>query len=196
MTLNVSQSDLQLYLFKFFGSLNQYPQRYLPLVFETLVETPKHLAYLCPLCVQNFIYHTDDLKIYYLESFSLDHYPPQNVGGSKKMLTCTKCNNTAGYSYENSLKERIEKETFNRKIPNIEVQAITNMEDVQGWLPSKLSMEENGKFNFQLTKLKKGRISEIDGQAKERKMHIRVKSPDDKKVTKALLKTAYLYCFD
>jgi hypothetical protein len=143
MTLNVSQADLQSHLFKFFGSLNQYPEKYLPLVFEALVEVPKHLAYLCPLCLTNFIYYTDDMKIHYLESFSVDHFPPPNVGGTKKILTCTRCNNTAGNAYEHSLKERIEKETFNRNIPNIGVQAFTTMEDVQGWLPSKVTVEED-----------------------------------------------------
>ncbi len=202
MNFSVSEKDLKKYLFKFFGSLERYPDRYLPLFSEYYDKAPKHLAYLCPLCIKN-VFYTEDKLWHYTENFSLDHFPPKNVGGTNKMLVCKKCNNTAGYSYENSFLERVVREGYNRKVPNIEVPAVTNMEKVKGWLPSTVSIAEDGSIAFKVIEKAIKRIPELTGQEKESnnggdgfKMNIVVEDIDKKKVTKALLKTAYLYCFD
>ncbi|MBN8786641.1 MAG: hypothetical protein J0I84_06085 [Terrimonas sp.] len=36
--------------------------------------------------------------------FSIDHLPPESVGGRYKVLTCKKCNNEAGYNEAELLK--------------------------------------------------------------------------------------------
>ncbi len=202
MKLNVTEADLQKYLFKFFWSLRQYPEKYLPLVFEQYNHPTNHLAYLCPLCLENFFY-TENTTWHYKEEFSLDHFPPQNVGGTSKMLVCKKCNNTAGHSYENSLKERVLKEGYNRKVPDIQVPAIANLENVKGWMHSNVSINGDGSLGLKISEKALHRIpsitedqNETNNDGKGFKMDIRIQALDDKKVAKAILKTAYLYCFD
>ncbi|MDB5198067.1 MAG: hypothetical protein JWO92_30 [Chitinophagaceae bacterium] len=202
MNFSISDNDLKKYLFKFFGSLSQYPQNYLPLIFDYYTDVPKHLAYVCPLCLKS-IFYTENIVRHFTDNFSLDHFPPKNVGGKQKMMICKKCNNTAGYSYENSLKDRVIREAYNRKINNIEVSAKTNIENVKGWLHGAVSITDTGDTVFRLTDKAKNRIppltmkqNETNNGGKGFKMNITISEIDKKKATKALLKTAYLYCFD
>lgn len=202
MSFEVSDNNLKKYLYKFFGSLSKYPDSYIPLIFEHYVEPTKHLAYLCPLCLKSAFYTESEIR-HFNDSFSLDHYPPQNVGGTKKIMICKKCNNTAGYSYEGSLRDRVVLEAYNRKIPNIDIPAITNIESVKGWLHATVSIKEDGSKIFKLADKVKERIVPLDKQQMESnnngkgfKADIKILDIDKRKVTKALLKTAYLFCFD
>jgi hypothetical protein len=202
MGLNVSEADLKKYLFKFFGSLRQYPEKYLPLIFEQYNEPTKHLAYLCPLCLENYFY-TENTMWHYKEEFSLDHFPPQNVGGLNKMLVCKSCNNTAGHSYESSFKERVLREGYNRKVPNIKLPAISNLENVKGWMHSDVSVNKDGSLALQLNEKALKRTPKLtehqnatNYDGKGFKMNIQIPDLDNKKVAKAILKAAYLYCFD
>jgi HNH endonuclease len=45
--------------------------------------------YGCPLCLR--LFPRDQI-----DRLSLDHVPPESVGGKLKVLTCEECNNTAG----------------------------------------------------------------------------------------------------
>ena len=202
MSFNISDKDLKKYLFKFFGSLRQYPDSYLPLIFEYYDKVPEHLAYVCPLCLKNAFY-TENTTRHFTDSFSLDHYPPQNVGGAQKIMICKKCNNTAGHSFENSLRERVVMEAYNRKIPNIEIPAKSNIERVKGWLHGSVSITEEGSTVFKLANKTKNRITPLSEEEKKSnndgkgfKLNVTIPDINKKKVTKGLLKTAYLYCFD
>jgi hypothetical protein len=202
MKLEVSQHDLKKYLFKFFGSLEQYPEKYLQLVFKEYNQPTKHLAYVCPLCLQHFFY-AEGAAWYYKTPFSLDHFPPKNVGGKSKMLICKDCNNKAGHSYENSFRERVLKEGYNRKVPNISVPAMSNLVNAKGWMHSNVSLNEDGTLGIKLNEKALNRIPPLtdyqhktNNDGKGFKMDILIQKVDDKKVAKAILKTAYLYCFD
>lgn len=51
--------------------------------------------YLCPICLHGF--STSD-------GLSIDHFPPQSLGGRSAVLTCTECNNHAGSELEADMK--------------------------------------------------------------------------------------------
>lgn len=52
-------------------------------------------VYLCPICLNQFIYIKDNI-LHLTEEFTGDHYPPESVGGKKKALVCKPCNNNFG----------------------------------------------------------------------------------------------------
>src|SRR3954454_153888 len=87
-------------------SLFQFPEKYYHLIFKKDAVVPKHVAYLCPLCVNNFIILLEQGLIPSTD-FSLDHFPPESVGGTLKLLTCKKCNNDAGRLYEAELVKKM-----------------------------------------------------------------------------------------
>jgi hypothetical protein len=58
-------------------------------------------TYVCPICRDPFTVEAlDDSRL------SLEHVPPQSVGGRELLLTCTKCNNTAGTKLDAAAKTR------------------------------------------------------------------------------------------
>ena len=202
MSLEISQVELVKYLLKFYPSLRQYPDRYLPLVFEQYGEVPKHLAYLCPLCLENFFY-TQDTNWHYKESFSMDHYPPKNVGGKKKMMICKPCNNTAGYSYEKCFREKVLHEAYNRKVGSTKIAARSVLDNVPGWMPGDVHIEDDGSTTFKLSPKHLDRIKPLtpeqhasNNDGKGFTIKIKIDPVDEKKAMKAILKTAYLHCFD
>lgn len=203
MDLNVSIEEVKRHLFKFHGSLAQYPSVYFPLVFRPMSIVPAHLVYLCPLCLKEFLCHTDS-RVRYSTSFSLDHFPPQNVGGVQKILVCKKCNNTAGLSFESVLVDLLNQQQYNRRIPNIEVRTKSVLSEIKGWHHGALSFDKEGKMHFRMTaKDSAKRIPKLDYWQESTnnggegwKMEITVKNLDETKIIKALLKTAYLYCFN
>jgi hypothetical protein len=202
MKLEVTEEVLKSYLFRFFGALQKYPEKYLPLVFQEYNQPTKHLAYLCPLCVENFFY-AENTAWYYKAQFSLDHFPPKNVGGKMKMLICKDCNNTAGYSFESSFRDRVLKEGYNRKIPNISMPAIANLENVKGWMHSNVLVNQDITLGLKLNEKALNRIPKLtehqhvtNNDGKGFKMVIKIQEVNDNKAAKAILKAAYLYCFD
>lgn len=202
MSLEISQDELVKYLLKFYPSLRQYPGRYLPLVFEQYGEVPKHFAYLCPLCLVN-VFYTQDKNWHYTDSFSMDHYPPQNVKGRKKMMVCKTCNNTAGYSYEKYFKETVLREAYSRKVRNTKIPARSVLDNVPGWLPGSVVVDDDGSVNFQISPKHRHRITPLtpeqqksNNNGKGFTIQIRMDAVDEKKALKAILKTAYLFCFD
>src|SRR5581483_11566139 len=52
--------------------------------------------YLCPLCLKWFAS---------VEDVSLEHAPPESVGGREVALTCKPCNNTAGHTIDAELRK-------------------------------------------------------------------------------------------
>lgn len=67
---------------------------------------PVQYVYLCPICLKNkaAILNIEDFRSD--DEFTIDHFPPQSVGGKGKILVCKTCNNTAvDYSVHYSVKE-------------------------------------------------------------------------------------------
>ena len=155
------------------------------------------------ICIENFIYITKG-ETRWSHSFSLDHYPPENVGGNNTILVCKSCNSKAGHNYEASLLEMIKWEMFVRKIPSSEIKTTSVLDNIKGWHHSALFLDEEGKINFRLTS-KDQKVRFAEGMPWENgtyqdledwKMDVTLKDIDKLKVSKSLVKAAYLYCFD
>ena len=198
--LEVSEEIVKKYLFSFFPSLKQYQKEYLPLILGETIDEPDHMAYICPLCLQNFIYYIPN-ELRCSDSFSLDHFPPENVGGRSKTLICKPCNNNAGLTYEGKLSEILEKECFNKKIPMSTLNASTTISNVRGWHKGVFGIDKNRNYTFDLTTKEIKNLPElakwkIQPDSGDWEMKATIKHVDENNLTKSLLKTAYLYCFN
>lgn len=57
--------------------------------------------YICPVCGKEFV--RADLNA---GELTVEHVPPKSVGGKPVLLTCRRCNNTAGYSVDAAVSAR------------------------------------------------------------------------------------------
>ncbi|CAN5622716.1 hypothetical protein BH11BAC3_BH11BAC3_18650 [soil metagenome] len=197
--LEVSDEVLKNNLLRFFPSLKQYPEKYLSLIFNDTSNVPEHMAYVCPLCLQNFIYYIPS-QLRWSEAFSLDHFPPEDVNGKLAVLVCKPCNNNSGSAYESNFSELVEKECFNKKIPNSKLNTTVTISDVRGWHKGKFSIDESGQYRFGLTTNQTKNLPELaeweNSPVGDWEMNATIKHTDEIKFVKSLLKTAYLYCFN
>lgn len=199
---SVKKETLKAYLFTYFKSLNKFPDKYLSLFFVDPINPPEHFAYLCPLCLKNGIIVERTIGIGMHDEFSLDHFPPESVGGFQTMLVCKKCNNEAGKLYDFSLKEKIQNMAFHNKVPSASLKSKSKITDVTGNYPSKLTIDEKGEMEISLKPFEKihapylDEFIEYSKTNSDYKIDLTFKIPDESKVFKALLKTAYLACFE
>lgn len=199
---SIKQETLKAYLFTYFKSLSKFPDRYLSLFFTDPSNPPEHFAYVCPLCLKNGIIVERSIGVGMHDEFSLDHYPPESVGGFQTMLICKKCNNEAGNLYEFSLKEKIHNMAFNNKVPKASLISNSKISDVIGNYPNRLTINTKGEIEISLKPFKKIHAPYLDNFLEysktnsDYKIDLTIKIPDEVKVFKALLKTAYLACFE
>lgn len=191
---------------EYFPSLRNYPEKYLYLFGYSSQTQPPHLAYLCPLCLNNGIMVTNENGLAMHCEFSPDHYPPQCVGGFESLLVCSKCNSHAGKDYDFALKQKIKDIAFEKRIPTASLiskrSQITKSDgDIIGKYPSLFTIDKNGKMEISLKPFKirapfLDRFIEYSKANRDYKIVVTIQSADEKKVTKAALKAAYLYCFN
>jgi hypothetical protein len=201
-SLSVSHEILKTHLLRYFGSLRQYPDSYLSQFFQSRNNIPPHFAYLCPLCLKNGIIIERSIGVGAHTDFSLDHYPPESVGGFLKILVCKKCNNDAGAHFENALKLKMENLSFNRRNVSAMAKAKAQITNVPGHYPTLLTVDENGEFEISLKPYNKMHAPLLDSWIEKSKIDLNWKVEltipiaDEKKVSKAILKAAYLFCFE
>lgn len=199
LSLQISDEVLKKHMFSFFPSLKQYSTKYLHLIFSDESAIPEHMAYLCPLCLKNFIYYIPT-QLRWSEVFSLDHFPPEDLNGKLTVLVCKPCNNNAGASYESKFSELIEKQCFNQKIPKAKINTNVKISNVRGWHRGKFSIDETGQYRFDLTTNQTKNLPELaeweNKAIGDWEMNATIKDGDENKLIKSLLKTSYLYCFN
>ena len=61
----------------------------------TRISTETGEIYPCPICARGFDRDALDRRL-----LTLEHVPPQSMGGKPVCLTCKECNNTAGHAFE------------------------------------------------------------------------------------------------
>ena len=189
------------YLRYFSLSLKQFPNEYVSKIFLKGPLNDEYLPYLCPICLKNSLV-VDWSGYYETAPFSMDHFPPASVGGTSTVLICQKCNNEAGLQYENSLVERLDEISFQKKIPNSRISTRSSITNVPGWRHGELSVNDNQEFFFSLKTKGKSKLKDLSDWEKETnnngkgwEMKVTFQGPSKDKVTLALLKAAYLYCF-
>lgn len=177
----------------FFPSLVCFRERYFPLMFQTKESVERHIAYVCPLCTENYLILKKE-GLFATSEFSREDFPPQNVGGSNKVLTCKICNNKAGYKFDHELVKEVERRaiSYNAKI---------KIENIQGYYNGSIKQIKKGIFAMDFPdKLKKKAAPlkewlEYPLTPNEFQIQIKTEPVNNIKVAKALLKTAYLFCF-
>jgi hypothetical protein len=200
MEFSISTKMMSIHFSHFDQSLKCFPDKYHSLFFTNKGVIPQHFGYVCPICVTN-CFMVDRDGLHYTSDFSLDHFPPESSGGKLKILVCKKCNSEAGHLYDFSLKKKLEYISFNKKIPLSTLTAKSEITDVQGWYHSAMSIREDGETEISFKPNLKKKFPLLDNWIEESKNSFDWKAnltfgiPDDKKVSKALLKAAYLYCF-
>ncbi|HLG98700.1 MAG TPA: HNH endonuclease [Bryobacteraceae bacterium] len=101
-------------------------------------------TYVCPICQNPFTVEAlDDGQL------SVEHVPPQSVGGSELLLTCTICNNTAGTKLDAAAKtkEDVRRAMEGRAVRPHRVKASIGGITVNGQLHAK-----NGSYSLTIPK--------------------------------------------
>lgn len=177
----------------FFPSLVCFRKIYFPLMFQTEDSIERHVAYICPLCTENYLI-LDKNGLRATSEFSHEDFPQKNVSGNSKILTCKTCNNEAGHKFEHELVKEVERRAINYK-------AKIRIEGVQGHYKGSIEQKQERVFSFDFKeKLKEDAVFlkkwiETPLPDNEFKIQIKTTPVDNNKVAKALLKTAYLFCF-
>jgi hypothetical protein len=190
------------FFYRFSVGLYAYNKHYLSLIFKDSSLVPKHAAYVCPLCIKHFIVIGPSGETGWSSEFSLDHFPPESVGGFQTALVCKECNNNAGKDYDFSLQQKMDRMSFDNKIPNSKIKIKSVISDVTGRYPGFFSIRDDGEIEAVLKPNLKMHSPFLDNWIHSSKENmdweatITIPIPDETKISNALLKTAYLFCFD
>ncbi|MDB5111924.1 MAG: hypothetical protein JWR67_3038 [Mucilaginibacter sp.] len=187
---------------KYYPSLKNYPEKYQPLFFNPGAVVTDHMAYLCPLCLKNGMILFEDLFADTRSKFSLDHFPPESVGGFLTVVVCKKCNNDAGGQYEHALKELIQTMSLNNRTPGAKVKGKMEIEGLTGRYASSIEVRDDGEFVISFKPNLKAHVPHLDdwldksADENKWKADLTIPQADEKKISKSLLKAAYLHCFE
>ncbi len=189
------------YLRYFSTSLKRFPDKYISLVFRGQPVDNDYHVYLCPICLTNCL-AVDRSGYYESSEFTEDHFPPDCVDGRLTVLVCKNCNNTAGGKFENSLVQKMEQVSFDKKVPNSILRTKVVFDDVKGWRHGQLNVSDSMELFLQLKITKNESLPELSREQNDTNNHgkgwkanVSPQPFSHEKLTKALLKTAYLYSF-
>lgn len=153
--------------------------------------------YLCPLCLNNYVFIENDL-IYGSEEFDMDHYPPRSVGGKKAILVCKKCNGSYGAKFDHSIKNYLNFQAFLKK-KKMSLKSYVSINNVKGNYSSSLGWDGDkliNVVNFKKYPLLAEGLRKASYTNEELKLSFKFFIPDESVIHKSLLKAAYLSCFE
>lgn len=197
---DISPKILAEQLLYFRSSLSSYSENYYKIVFKHEEVIEPHLVYVCPLCLKNFLLFTKERQ-YGSSLFNLDHIPPESVGGTLELMMCEPCNNRAGTSFEYELKAKMKFEASKLGYVDNSIEARFETSSLTKPLKSYLSKDNKGQIHLDFAVEAKEKnpflITWLDETSKtdDWEVKLTIRMPDDKKVFKAVLKSAYLICF-
>lgn len=161
------------------------------LIDNKIIEGDKDI-YICPICMEPHDSIENENPL------TLEDAPPKSLGGKSNVLTCKKCNNTAGHEIDFHLTERMRELDSAKFTPNTETKVKIKMDDeilngtvnvdAEGKISIFYSKKNNHpvKLEEKMTGLKGGKIIDLNF------LKTRV-IPE--KLEYALLKTAYILAF-
>ena len=196
----VTNTFLRKHFFTFTESLKLHNPKYkeIRLTKPELQEPTEH--YICPLCVKSQVIVKGNILMKF-EEFTIDHVPPESIGGKTKLMTCEVCNNTAG-EYEAVLIEKLRLHTFGDRKEGSGIKKISVKKDLNDTTRHKgfMTVDENGIPIIDFPPQSKENNPELkyildEFGASVQEIHVTIQTPDEDKLTKALLKSAYLLCF-
>ena len=200
MNKKITNEILEQHFRYFTFSLFRFPEKYLPLIFQKDAVIPKHIVYLCPLCLENFIIDFGKGQLSSTD-FSLDHFPPESVGGTLKIITCKKCNNEAGSLYEAELAIKMNFEASKNGIDDALIKAKFEAKDLPKHYKSFIKKNNKREIILDFSTKAKNKNPflknwlEITSKTNDWEGKLTIQRPDDKKILKAILKAAYIICF-
>lgn len=153
--------------------------------------------YLCPLCLDNYVFIENGL-IYGSEEFDMDHYPPQSVGGKKAILVCKKCNGSYGAKFDHSIKNYLNFQAFLKR-KKMSLKSYVSINNVKGNYSSSLGWDGDRLVNivdFKKYPLLADGLKNASNNKEELKLTFKFFIPDETVIHKSLLKAAYLSCFE
>ena len=187
------------HLLRYHHSLIPFIDRYNPIFFPHDLSGKVHYPYICPLCVSNGFAILEEDKTVATASFTKDHFPPESAGGNNTILVCERCNSEAGSDYDYVLKDYLEHKSFEYKHPGSSLPMKAAISSIKGNYNGTLEMDENGKgiidFYRNRNTVFLNEWIEQSKESRDFKIEMTVYRPEDDKIAKALLKTAYLYAF-
>lgn len=165
---------------------------------ENTISKLRYPLYVCPLCRRFF--DESHLEQSAKNPLTIEHVPPENSGGKDLILTCKECNNNHGAWFDSHLKKMDETEKFLNLIDSAElITTITLNEEIE--IGSKIkvfpdnnigifldSKRTNPKYYKDINKL-------IRNDYKLGNIKFNLPLPDSRKISIALLRSAYLLMF-
>jgi hypothetical protein len=157
-----------------------------------------HFVYLCPLCLKQAVKFGRTVGLQWTTEFSFDHFPTESVGGKHTALVCKPCNAGAGGEFDFALKSKMQRLSFDNRVKGSRIPIKTSINNIPGNYSSCIFVNDDQILEVDLERNEKS-APFIDDWIKnpndDWEAKIMVYNPDDGKVTKALIKAAYLYCF-
>lgn len=164
--------------------------------------------YICPLCTIRVMYQDEKFAAFTKEhsidtEFTKDHYPPQNAGGAATILVCKQCNNKYGHLLEHSIQKHLLSRALAEGNSNIKHSALLELEGLQGRFAMKAKFLEDNKIqclvpksNKRVFEFVKRALKNSEPNGYKTKFSFKIKTtPKDAIFSRAILKTAYLFCF-
>lgn len=198
LPVNISAGRCDQRLATYGPSLANFAEKYSKLLSSGIEVPPQEQIYVCPLCTEHYLISLPNGP-YSDTEFSEDHVPPQSVAGRKKVLVCKKCNSDAGF-YEAELPKLM---NFG-SVPDKHQSILPDTRLVDKGTGTSFSVSirrDNNTVDVQFDALAKQHNSIIKGflgklhAGKLPSLTIQTTAPDETKITKALLKSAYLLAF-
>ena len=196
---HLSKAVCEKYFRAYSPTLGDYCDRFVNLLSAELPFLTADMVYICPLCIRNYLVYLPE-GLFGSAEFSLDHLPPESVGGRFRVLTCKKCNNDAGYYEAELLKLMDFGSVPDKRNGSLFSHARVANSDTGESFPVSIRLDKNTaniefhpeakRYNEKLKRFINGIHSHEFGS-----LDIMVGSPDEKKVAKALMKSAYLLGF-
>jgi len=155
----------------------------------------KETSYLCPLCLKCFFYIKEN-EVFESNEFTEDHFPPKSVGGTRTILVCITCNSSYGRNLDYAIKEYLEFMRFVKKTENSSYPTKLSFGGIPGKYNQNVRWENRTlvkEIDFKKYPLIKKWI--FDYEKIKKGFSLKLSSPSEKTIQRALLRVAYLYCF-
>jgi len=152
--------------------------------------------YICPLCRNGFF--KDRLAQTLKNPLTIEDLPPKSVGRRHLILTCKKCNNTAGSKLDRLIPKQIKAQSFFRENPNADLEASLNFEE-GAFLSGKITNRGNNTLDFHIPNLKddyqKTQFDDLLKNWSKRRFSFQIDVPQQRKADLAYLRIGYLILF-
>ena len=158
-------------------------------------------AVICPLCMRLFNSQTLDQN--HINPLTLEDVPPKSFGGKAKILTCKKCNNTSGHKLDANLHLNFEQRPFFRMELNSEYKfrnmILKNSKEAIRVSGKVIHFKDRGlyfKLNLNNNDWRYKKFVSIMNSGGDHEGLLDFTSPSALSVETALLRIAYLTCFE